>query len=436
MKKLIFALLILASPAFAQWQVPAGNVPVGQGPGFTGFAAVAPGTSGNCLVSSGATWISGACPSTSSKISSPKTANYTIAATDIETTVTFGTGSTSQITATLPTLPSAGFTAGAIIRIKNNNVYSGIGTGHAVTLSGFPTDLYSLLWPQQALSVQVNAAGTAWVTIQNPGPWILPTSAEICVTQNGNDANDGLGAGTGCMASIQNAILRIGSQWNGGGYNGCAVGLYSGGTNIFNEAVAQTGQSLGCYLTYNTRGNVTWQSTTYCLSIGDNAIAIVNWTSAVLTLKCNTGNNASVGAFVCHQTCIYDLNGGTVIWLPGGSNDTFLYVDLQGSATINTTVNIGDGTNTYSFLTFIYCVSHCSKITTSGSVGFNAHVTGTLALALSSGSVITTTMSWPGAPGGFSPTTPTGNSILITNGTTIPGGTASATGGQVCATAC
>lgn len=49
------ALLLAAAPAFAQWQTPNHSVPIGQGIGITGFKSVAPSTSGQPLVSQGAT---------------------------------------------------------------------------------------------------------------------------------------------------------------------------------------------------------------------------------------------------------------------------------------------------------------------------------------------------------------------------------------------
>ena len=48
MKKFfVIALLwLLGTPAFGQWQVPLNTVPIGRGPGVTGFTSVAPGTNG------------------------------------------------------------------------------------------------------------------------------------------------------------------------------------------------------------------------------------------------------------------------------------------------------------------------------------------------------------------------------------------------------
>jgi hypothetical protein len=355
--------------------------------------------------------------------------SYSIASTDCGKVI-YATG--GQNTITLPS-PS-GFPAACTVTVKNGEVYSGIGTARAKILAGFPSDLQTRLWPLQSTTVKIE--GSSWITTYNPGRWILPTSAEICVAQNGNDANDGLAAGSGCMQTPQAAIVVIGNQWDGGGYNSCAIGFYTGGTNTLAGNVSQTGQSVGCFITVNVRGAITWASTGACWTGGDNSITIINANLGFTpTLACNTSAAATNGQFKCHQYCVYDING-TFIWLPQGSNvDQFFYADLQASATINVTVNIGDGVNTFAPLTFAQCAAHCSKLTLSGSVGFSAHVTMGVALALSSGSVITTNLTWPGGVI-TSPSTPTGNSVLITNGTTIPGGTSTGTGGQVCTTAC
>ncbi len=336
----------------------------------------------------------------------------------------------------------SGFPSRCIVTIKDDEVYSGSGTGRGKLLSGFPADIFSTLYPGQTLMVAINAAGSAWTTIINPGRWKIPTSAELCVRQDGNDSHDGLGTGAAadCLALVQQAVLNIGQQWDGGGYNACNIGIYAGGTSIINESVSQTGQSIGCFLTVNVRGAFTWTGTGACYTSGDNSITIVNWNLGfVPTFSCNSANTASTGQFKCHQTCIYDFNGGTAIWLPGGnpgvntgSNDVFFDVDLQGSATFNATVNIGDGVNTFLPATFIQCEAHCSKITASGSVAFSAHVTMGVAFVLKSGSVITTGLSWPGATI-TNPTVPSAGSNLITNGTTIPGGTNPAVPGAGCA---
>lgn len=297
-----------------------------------------------------------------------------------------------------------------------------------------------------------------WVYSNNGASWLLSPRTrwlapgrgnvyELCVRQDGSDSNDGFGtAASDCLALPQTAINIIGTEWDGGGYNVCAVGFYAGGTSTL-PVSTQTGQSIGCYLTYNIRGTVKFTGAGSCFSNGDNAISIWNWNlTFVPTFACNTANTASIGQFKCHQTCIYDFNGGTAIWIPGGitglgtggtkgTNDAFFDVDLQGSASFNAQINVGNNVDTYAPNALVFCESHCSKVTMSGTIAFNSFVTMGVAFVLRAGSVINTTLTWAGVTA-TNPSTPTGNSILITNGTTIPGGTATATGGQVCTSVC
>jgi hypothetical protein len=357
------------------------------------------------------------------------TTNYTAIGSDCNLTIV-ATGGLNTLTlpgaATLP--------IGCEITFKNGETYAGIGTAHGKKLVNFPSDWNNILWPLQAGKVKSN--GVAWLTVVNPGRWKLPTSAEICVSQNGDDTNDGLAAGTGCMQTTQAAVVAIGTQWDGGGYNSCSLGFYAGGTNILAGNTNQTGQSIGCFITINIRGAITWASTGACWTGGDNSITIVNWNLGFTpTFKCNSANTASTGQLKCHQYCVFDINGGTAIWLPSGNNDVFFDLDLQGSATYNATVNVGDAVNTYTPLAFIACEAHCSKVTVSGSLAFSPLVTMGVVYVLRAGSVITTGITFPGVTA-TNPSTPTGNSVLITNGTTIPGGTSSGSGGQVCTTAC
>jgi hypothetical protein len=357
-----------------------------------------------------------------------QTGNYPIQPSDCELVIAASGGFNTL------TLPGPGAVpTGCEITVKNSETYTGIGTAHGKKLIGFPSDVNSILWPLQTVKVKSN--GAAWLTTYNPGRWIIPTSAEICVSQNGSDANDGLAAGTGCLQTPQQAAVVIGEQWDGGGFNSCSIGFYAGGTNVLGGA-NQTGQSVGCFITINIRGAITWASTGACWTGGDNSITILNWNLGFMpTFKCNSANMASEGQLKCHQYCVFDINGGTAIWLPSGPNDVFFDLDLQGSATYNATVNVGDGVNTFVPLAFIACEAHCSKVTVSGSLAFSPFVTMGVVYVLRSGSVITTGITFPGVTA-TNPSTPTGNSILITNGTTIPGGTSSQTGGQVCTTAC
>lgn len=56
-KVLVLLITFVVNPAFAQWQVPVNNIPVGLGPGKVGFGVVTPSASGLCLMSNGTSTI-------------------------------------------------------------------------------------------------------------------------------------------------------------------------------------------------------------------------------------------------------------------------------------------------------------------------------------------------------------------------------------------
>src|SRR5579872_3356614 len=103
--------------------------------------------------------------------SSVQTSNYTIASTDCGSTVQAGSGSTGQFTLTLPN--PGGFPANCQVTIKNGDSTRG------KTLSGFPTDLYPMLWPNQVASVKI--LNGSWTTSANPGVYIAPGSLTLNV---------------------------------------------------------------------------------------------------------------------------------------------------------------------------------------------------------------------------------------------------------------
>jgi hypothetical protein len=342
-------------------------------------------------------------------------------------------------TLTLPAASAAG--AGCEIGYRNNEVYSGIGTGRGKKLANFPSDFSAnnILYPGQA--GKVVSDGSAWRSSVDPDRWLLPTSAELCVRQDGSDTSDGLGNGTiaaDCLATIQKAVLTIGTQWDGTGYNSCAVGLYAGGTSTFSEQVSMTGQSVGCYLTFNYRGTITHTSTSNCYTGGDNGIAVFNINLGFVPIfRCNTLNSGSTAAWYCHQTCIYDITG-SYQWVPGGTNDQQVFLDGQGRVTIQYSgggLVVGDGA-ARSFNNMFQCDQHCSQLQVSGQIGFSASVSCNRIFAAFGGSLMNTNASYLGSCTGVTTSTVSGNSVLNTNGTTIPGGTVATTGGQVCTTKC
>lgn len=186
-----------ASAVFAQsGTVPNHAVPIGKGPGVTGYGSAAPGNAGGVLTSNGA----GSDPSFQSVLrTNVQVVDYTIAPTDCAASVQQGTGSTGQKTLTLPSVASGPFPEGCTVIVKNGD------TGNAKKLSGFPVGFTSpnWLWPRQAGAVQV--INGAWAAIVDPGRWKIPNNTKLYLDIAGVDSNDCLSATTPCK-SMQQAI--------------------------------------------------------------------------------------------------------------------------------------------------------------------------------------------------------------------------------------
>jgi hypothetical protein len=116
----------------------------------------------------------------------PVTSNTTIVAKYCGGTVLAGTGSTGQFTLTLPAV--TGFPSNCSVLIKNGDTTNG------KILSGFPSDLYAMLWPKQSVGVKIVNGG--WQTFYNPGQWVAPTGTELFASATGVDTNDGLTTAT------------------------------------------------------------------------------------------------------------------------------------------------------------------------------------------------------------------------------------------------
>lgn len=258
-----------------------------------------------------------------SPATSVKTANYTIATGDCWSTVMMGTGTTGQLTVTLPA--TTGFTAGCALYVKNGD------TGRGKIMSGFPADLMgSILWPQQTVGVQV--VNGAWQTIHNPGRWKTPTTVTLHVDAvNGSNSNDGLAAGTGgALADATTAWARTVYQYDSSGTlsiiaMACSqthtsplyMGAFPLGTNL-----VQLSPDGNCSFTMSNSGPV--------IVLADMAELDINLTyygsSGSMNCISNTGNSPSTGCIYMHNTSVIDMEG-TPTWTPGGTNDNFLFCD-------------------------------------------------------------------------------------------------------------
>jgi hypothetical protein len=175
-----------------------------------------------------------------------QTSNYTIATTDCSKTVQAGTGSTGKFTITLPAV--SGFDPKCTVLVLNGDTAAG------KILSGFPAGTFPVLFPWQAIQVQI--VNGVWATTINPGPWYAQSSVTFQVDHtNGSDTTgDGLGSSTRAFATIGHAG-KVASQAL---FNGVAAGFvniqvndasftespaFVGGTNSQEGAIIITGNA-------------------------------------------------------------------------------------------------------------------------------------------------------------------------------------------------
>jgi hypothetical protein len=288
------------------------------------------------------------------------------------------------------------------------------------------------LWPGQTRMIY--AQNNVWLLDDNTR-WKLPAETEICVDANtGSDSNDGLGVGTRCFQHIQFATNVVYQDLDANNFPP-DIGLYTG---PFTEAVSMQGQITGYnFIRFRTRAANTWASTVSCVTVNDNAEAIFD-ASFGFTQKwtCNTNNTTSLGAIYGHQLMVTDIVGAHQ-WIPGGTNDNFVFMDGEGRGDISGSgagIILGSGAQTGA--TFVTCNYHCAGVTIGGTISYGGAINITNLYIVKGGSVIDHSANPTGSPGTIGVTVVNGLSILRENGLTLPGGTTTANGGVVCATSC
>jgi hypothetical protein len=255
----------------------------------------------------------------------PVTANTTIAPKYCQGTVLAGTGSTGQFTLTLPAV--TGFPTNCSVLIKNGDVTNG------KILSGFPSDLYTMLWPKQSVGVKI--VNGAWQTFFNPGPWV-PTSSPVAfyASPTGSDSNDCLTPGTACTfkgacnirSSPATSFASAGLQIN------LADGTYSAVDSNNNLCTIQ-GNSGGnsSQLTSIQGDSVTPTNVILAVPSGANGIVIEDGGEAgVNNLEITAVNGAGPG-IQCRQLAVCDYNN--VYWGAWGNSGS--HVSITGGASSN-----------------------------------------------------------------------------------------------------
>jgi hypothetical protein len=255
----------------------------------------------------------------------PVTTNTTIAPKHCQGTILAGTGSTGQFTLTLPAATE--FPSNCSVLIKNGDSTNG------KTLSGFPPDLYTILWPKQSVGVKI--INGAWQTFYNPGPWVAPAGGlQLYANASGNDSNDGLTFGT--PITLKGACSfrsRFATFYSGSIAINLADGTYStvDGNNALCTVLGNAGGSATALT--GIFGNCT-SPTNVILKIPNDGIGLNILDGGEAAINCvqfTGGNNAN--GIQCGQHTIADYN--QIVWGTFGTNAIHL------SATRLCSVNVG-----------------------------------------------------------------------------------------------
>jgi hypothetical protein len=246
----------------------------------------------------------------------PVTTNTTIAAKYCGGTVLAGTGSTGQFTLTLPAV--TGFPSNCSVLIKNGDSTNG------KILSGFPSDLNSILYPQQSVGLKIVSG--VWQTFYNPGPWNPPPGGVLLYANpTGSDSNDCLTSGTAC--TLAGACLNR-RQINTGRSGNFSIMLANGtySTTDGNSALCSilgNGGGSATALTSLIGASTSGSPGNTVLAIPANSLGVYakDGGEVVINNVEITGGNGSVGIQAAGQDCVVDYDNifwGT--WGTGGAH--------------------------------------------------------------------------------------------------------------------
>jgi hypothetical protein len=246
----------------------------------------------------------------------PVTSNTTIAPKYCQGTVLAGTGSTGQFTLTLPAV--TGFPTNCSVLIKNGDSTNG------KILSGFPSDLNFILYPQQSVGLKI--VNGVWQTFYNPGPWNPPPGGvSLYASPTGSDSNDCLTSGTACTLAGACLNRRQINTGRSGTFNiTLANGTYST-TDSNNALCSITGNGGGSSpaLTSLIGASTSGSPGNTVLAIPANSLGIYakDGGEVVINNVEITGGNGSIGMQAAGQDCVVDYDNifwGT--WGTGGAH--------------------------------------------------------------------------------------------------------------------
>lgn len=255
----------------------------------------------------------------------PVSSNTTIAAKHCGGTVLAGTGSTGQFTLTLPAV--TGFPSNCSVLIKNGDTKNG------KTLSGFPADLNTILYPSQSLGVKI--VDGAWWSFYNPGPRLVPRGGvQLYASPSGNDTNDCLTPGTACtLKGVCSFRSRFATYFSGHIAINLADGTYS--SIDANRALCTVEGNQGGSSSALTQlfGNCA-TPTNVVLAVPDKSLGINASDGGEVASQCLefTGGNNSIG-IQATQFAVADMTN--VYWGLWGDNGVHLALGRNASGNVS-----------------------------------------------------------------------------------------------------
>jgi hypothetical protein len=260
-----------------------------------------------------------------SNVTWPVTSNTTIAPRHCQGTILAGTGSTGQFTLILPAVTD--FPSNCSVLIKNGDTKNG------KTLSGFPADLNTILYPSQSVGVKI--VDGAWRSFYNPGPWLVPRGGvQLYASPSGNDTNDCLTPGTACtLKGACSFRSRFATYFSGHIAINLADGTYS--STDANKALCTVEGNQGGSSSALTQlfGNCS-TPTNVVLAVPDKSLGVEATDGGEVASQCLefTGGNDSIG-MQATQFAVADITN--VNWGKWGENGIHLALGRNASGNVS-----------------------------------------------------------------------------------------------------
>jgi hypothetical protein len=348
---------------------------------------------------------------------SAKTASYTTVSADNGSTLSLGGNALYPLTFNA----ASGYVANFVCMVTNADTYPG-GRGKQIAINGYPQ---FILWPGQ--QVMVFNRGNTWDYFPKFQRWAPGQSVTFFVDTAGSDLNDGLVTGSGALRNIQTGVNLCERYVDWGNLNSGAAGTVSPTAGqIFTETVAVSGATVGSneiFITGNG-GQFTWKNNgaNSLLSVGDGGICIISNIAFF-----STNNTFGLACLYLHNNAIVDVFAN-VSFLGGGTNDNAIFLDNHDCiCTIGNPITVS---NTFSSIVWH---DNGGKSTIGAAISPSGPTIVNSGLFTCKYRSVCIVGTQPAVAGwtAIGQSSAIKGGLLDTNGTSIPGGTTSNTGGLV-----